>query len=128
MSTAKKPKTSAELNIEAMKLAEQLREVRKAARKAAAEEKAERERIARQKEIDEALSLGRKAREIKIGDVLVVDYLRMTDDERSAFMTEINAASELIAAAKATNFNSGKNVYVYLQELATKRRNSASGN
>lgn len=128
MSTVKKSKTSAELNIEAMKLAEQLREVRKAARKAAAEEKAERDRIARQKEIDEALSLGRKAREIKIGDVLVVDYLRMTDDERKTFTAEINAAMSMAAAAKKTTWNNGKNVYSYLQELVQKYQHTANGN
>lgn len=128
MAATKKAKTSADVQAQIEKLRQQLQDARKEERRLAAAEKAERERKERQREIDEALALGRKSREASFGGIHVSEYLMMTDDERRAFTAEINEAMELIAAAKEAHFSSGKNVFVYLQELAAKRRASANGN
>lgn len=128
MANAKKAKTSVDVQAEIEKLQQMLKDARKEERRLAAAEKAERERKERQREIDEALALGRKSREASFGGIHVSEYLMMTDDERQTFTAEINEAMELIAAAKEAHFSSGKNVFVYLQELAAKRRASANGN
>lgn len=128
MANAKKAKTSVDVQAEIEKLQQMLKDARKEERRLAAAEKAERERKERQREIDEALALGRKSRELSFGGIHVSEYLMMTDDERRTFTAEINEGMELIAAAKEAHFSSGKNVLVYLQELAAKRRASANGN
>jgi len=128
MSTTKKNKTSADVQAQIEKLRQQLQDARKEERRLAAAEKAERERKERQREIDEALALGRKSRELSFGGIRVSEYLTMTDEERNAFTAEINEAVSVVDAAKKTTWNSGKNVYVYLQELVQKYQQTANGN
>ena len=128
MANAKKNKTSADVQAQIEKLRQQLQDARKEERRLAAAEKAERERKERQREIDEALALGRKSRELSFGGIRVCEYLTMTDEERNAFTAEINEAVSMVDAAKKTTWNSGKNVYVYLQELVQKYQQTANGN
>lgn len=128
MANAKKAKTSADVQAQIEKLRQQLQDARKEERRLAAAEKAERERKERQREIDEALALGRKSRELSFGGIRVSEYLTMTDEERNAFTAEINEAVSMVDAAKKTTWNSGKNVYVYLQELVQKYQQTANGN
>ena len=82
-------KTASELQAEADKMALELKKLRVEARKAREAEEAERKRIARQKEIDEAVALGRKAREVLIANVTVADFLDMTDAERQGLVGDV---------------------------------------
>ena len=74
--------TSAESTALAERFKSVLRTMRSEARRKSVEEEAERQRIARQKEREEAEALGRLAREVKIGNVTVADFLKMDDAER----------------------------------------------
>ena len=89
MSKKVSQKTASELQAEADKMALELKKLRVEARKAREAEEAERKRIARQKEIDEAVALGRKAREVLIANVTVADFLDMTDAERQGLVGDV---------------------------------------
>ena len=89
MSKKVSQKTASELQAEADKMALELKKLRVEARKAREAEEAERKRIARQKEIDEAVALGRKAREVMVANVTVADFLNMTDAERQGLVGDV---------------------------------------
>ena len=80
-------KTAADYEREADELTRKLKEVRKLAKRMAAEEEAKRKEAERQAEINEAIVLGRRSRETMIGDVSVADFLMMKDDERRRVVT-----------------------------------------
>ena len=110
------PKTAAELKAAADKLAADLKQLRNEARKAAAQEEAERLQMERQKEIDEAVELGRAARETVIGNMTVADFLRLSDAERQSIVgvgdarlnEQRNAMMEFLQKERTRSSDGGK--------------------
>jgi len=111
--------SSAESTALAERFKSVLRTMRSEARRKSVEEEAERQRIARQKEREEAEALGRLARETMIGNVTVADFLKMDDAERQSIVgagdgrlnEQRNAMLEFLQKERTRKSDGGKFSY-----------------
>ena len=107
-------KTSDEMNAAADELAAVLRQLRKDARQLEAEEIAERERLAREKEMRENAELGKLSREVMIGGTSIYEILKMSSEDRQSFFGDISMAKEIFDRSASWTFNNGSSVHDYL--------------